>query len=184
MNAMIVGMADLGIGNFAAMAKMVNQLGGDARRMTSPSELRDASRVILPGVGAFDYAMSVVDQGGGVNLSSACSRRAAGPFSEPASVCNCSWIPARRAVAPVSVGCGVCTRFAPEPGSGLKVPHMGWNQVTPTQPSPLFPSGGAEGDGERFTSCTPTMSNALIPLTSGQPQIMALTSRRQSGATT
>jgi len=52
-----VGIADLGIGNFAAMAKMVELLGNDVTRVENPNQLRDDSHVILPGVGAFDYRM-------------------------------------------------------------------------------------------------------------------------------
>lgn len=146
---MRVAIADLGIGNFAAMAKMVSQLDGNPRRISSPTELVDASRVILPGVGAFDYAASVIDQGGWreplLRLFAEGSRpvlcvcvgmQLLVDASEEGSGAGLGWIP------------GECVRIDPPTGSGLKVPHMGWNEVTPTRPSPLFPA--AEGGSERF----------------------------------
>ena len=146
---MNVAIADLGIGNFAAMAKMVSQLGGNPRRISSPTELVDASRVILPGVGAFDYAASVIDQGGWreplLRLFAEGSRpvlcvcvgmQLLVDASEEGSGAGLGWIP------------GECMRIDPPIESGLKVPHMGWNGVTPTRPSPLFPAAGA--GRERF----------------------------------
>lgn len=145
---MIVGIADLGIGNFAAMAKMVSQLGGDPRRMTSPHELAQASHVILPGVGSFDYAATVLDTSG---------------FREPLLrimesgtrpvLCVCVGMQLLAESSDEGAGSGLgwlsgrCVKFAPESVGVLKVPHMGWNDVTPTRPTTLFPSVSEE---ERF----------------------------------
>jgi glutamine amidotransferase len=143
---MIVGIADLGIGNFAAMAKMVAQLGGDPRRMTSPSELAAAERLILPGVGAFSYAVSTLDSGGwrqplqdiledgGRPVLAVCvGMQLLVDSSEEGPGSGLGWVPGR------------CVRFSGAPD--MKVPHMGWNDVTPTRSSPLFPDTTAE---ERF----------------------------------
>ena len=145
---MIVGIADLGIGNFASMAKMVAQLGGDPRRLTSPHELAKVSHVILPGVGAFDYAAQVLDSGGwreplqrvftdgGHPVLCVCvGMQLLADSSEEGEGSGLGWIP------------GTCKRFVPEPGSNLKVPHMGWNDVIPSRTSPLFPDTAAQ---ERF----------------------------------
>ena len=134
---MIVGIADLGIGNFAAMAKMVAQLDGDPRRMTSPSELADAERIILPGVGAFSYAVAALDSGGwreplldifadgGRPVLSVCvGMQLLVDSSEEGDGSGLGWVPGR------------CVRFSS--ADGMKVPHMGWNNVTPTRSSPLF----------------------------------------------
>lgn len=145
---MIVGIADLGIGNFAAMAKMVSQLGGDPRRMTSPDELSQASHVILPGVGSFDYAAAVLDSSG---------------FREPLMrilqsgtrpvLCVCVGMQLLAEASDEGEGAGLgwlrgrCVKFASDPAGILKVPHMGWNDVTPTSRTALFPELDEE---ERF----------------------------------
>lgn len=59
-----VAVADLGIGNFAALAKMIARFGADVRRVDTPSGLSGATHVVLPGVGAFDYAVQTLDRGG------------------------------------------------------------------------------------------------------------------------
>ena len=148
---MIVGIADLGIGNFAAMAKMITQLGGLPRRMTSPDELPSASHIILPGVGSFDFAATVIDQRGWrgplLKLLSEGNRPLLGACvgmqllvdsSHEGHGTGLGWIP------------GECVRIEPPSGSGLKVPHMGWNQVTPAGPSLLFPAGPEAVVDERF----------------------------------
>jgi glutamine amidotransferase len=43
-----------GMGNVASVLSMSRFIGGDARISTSPDEVRDASTLILPGVGAFN----------------------------------------------------------------------------------------------------------------------------------
>lgn len=145
---MIVGIADLGIGNFAAMAKMVAQLGGDPRRMTAPNELAQASHVILPGVGAFDYAVAVLDAGGWRDpllrifqdgsrpvLSVCVGMQLLAQSSEEGPGEGLGWIP------------GSCRKFTAPEGSLLKIPHMGWNDIRPSHSSRLFPDPEAD---ERF----------------------------------
>ena len=150
---MLVGIADLGIGNFAAMAKMIAQLGGDPRRLTSPSEMLSASHLILPGVGAFDYAADTLDRGGwrepllrvfadgGRPVLCVCvGMELLVNSSEEGPGAGLGWIP------------GSCVRFRPPQHTGLKVPHMGWNEVSPTQPSPLFPNPAITSP-ERYYFC-------------------------------
>ncbi len=148
---MIVGIADLGIGNFAAMMKMVAQLGGDPRRVTSPEDLRAASHVILPGVGAFDYAARVLNEGGWreplLEIMQDGSRRVLCvcvgmqllvDSSEEGPGSGLGWIPGRSVRFPSGAGCA------------LKIPHMGWNDVTPVRPTRLFPEQNSD---ERFYFC-------------------------------
>ena len=135
-----VAIADLGIGNFAALARMVERCGASARRVDDPSGLADATHVILPGVGAFDYAAASLDRGG---------------WREPLARLLSS---ADRPVLCVCVGMQLLARGSVEgPGSGLaflraecralpaapglKVPHMGWNTITVIRRTPLFDVG-------------------------------------------
>jgi len=137
-----VGIADLGIGNFAAMEKMVAQLGGSPRRLTSPEGIDDVDRLILPGVGAFDYAAAQLDERGWrgpllrlfeegrvpvlavcVGMELLLDSSDEGPGS------GLGWIPGR------------CRRFDPADTPGIKVPHMGWNELTPARTTPYFSAG-------------------------------------------
>jgi glutamine amidotransferase len=140
-----VGIVDLGIGNFSAMAKMVRELDGDPRRLTDPVELGTATHIILPGVGAFDYAAGTLDERGWreplMTLFESGSRpvlcvcvgmQLLGESSEEGSGVGLGWIR----------GCSV--RFHPVGGSNLKVPHMGWNTVRPERSDPLFSNGDTD----------------------------------------
>jgi len=144
---MLIGIADLGIGNFAAMAKMLDQLGADSCRITDPAQIGEVDRLVLPGVGAFDYAARVLDEHG---WRAPLIDTMAGDRMPVLAVCvgmqllvdgseegvgrGLGWIPGR------------CRRLVPPVGSGLKVPHMGWSDITPTCDDPVI---GTEPD-QRF----------------------------------
>ena len=142
---MNVGIADLGIGNFAAMEKMVAQVGGSPRRLTSPDDLGDLDRLILPGVGAFDYAAAQVDERGWREPLRDLFREGRVPVlavcvgmellldaSDEGPGSGLGWIPGR------------CRRFDAADSPGIKVPHMGWNEVSVTRSSPLLAAGAQD----------------------------------------
>ena len=127
---MIIGIADLGIGNFAAMAKMFDRLGAQPRRLDSPSDIASVDRLVLPGVGAFDYAARVLDElkwrepllqfthEANKPLLAVCvGMQLLTQTSEEGLGAGLGWIPGR------------CIRFVTHHGDGLKVPHMGWNDL-------------------------------------------------------
>lgn len=131
---MIIGIADLGIGNFAAMAKMLNQLGVEARRIDDPAAMASVDRLVLPGVGAFDYATRVLDdlhwrgplldvmhEGIKPVLAVCVGMQLLTDSSDEGPGVGLGWIP------------GTCRRFTPDPTTGLKVPHMGWSDIAPTR---------------------------------------------------
>lgn len=135
-----VGITDLGIGNFAAMAKMVELLGHDVIRIENPNQLRFASHVIFPGVGAFDYAarrleeydwrdplLSLFSAGKTPVLAVCVGMQLLTESSEEGPGDGLGWIK------------GECVKFKPVDGSRLKVPHMGWNSVEVNRNSSLFP---------------------------------------------
>lgn len=135
-----VGITDLGIGNFSAMAKMVELLGNEAIRVENPNQLRDVSHVILPGVGAFDYAARVLDENGWRDpllslfssgttpvLAVCVGMQLLTESSEEGPGDGLGWIK------------GECVKFKPVEGSKIKVPHMGWNTVEANKKSLLFP---------------------------------------------
>lgn len=147
----MIAVADLGIGNFAAISKMVSQLGGDARRVTDPHTLANASQVILPGVGSFAYAATALEEG---EWREPLTRI----FEEGSRPVLCVCVGMQLLVESSAEGdgsglgwiAGACVRLEPDPSSSIKVPHMGWNEVTPTRRSPIFPAGDQSAEQERF----------------------------------
>jgi len=101
--------------------------------------------VVLPGVGAFGEAMANLERAGLVSVL----RRAAAerPFM---GICLGQQLLFEHSEEMGShVGLGVLPGRVLRFRGPLKVPHMGWNQVLITRPSPLF-SGVADGDFAYF----------------------------------
>ena len=53
----MITIIDYNMGNFAAIKNMLKKLGYDATVTSNPDEIRKATKIILPGVGSFDYGM-------------------------------------------------------------------------------------------------------------------------------
>ncbi len=139
MSSLVV--VDFGAGNVASMVKALRKIGGAPEIVTRAEDVKAASRVIVPGVGAFGAAMSEMRKRGlepaikdavarGVPVLGVCiglqlffesSEETAGE-------------------AGLSIFDGRCQRFAEASPSGerLKVPQIGWNQVKPAPASRLF----------------------------------------------
>ena len=60
----MITIIDYGVGNIQAFCNIYKQLGIPIRRAQSAHELEGATKIILPGVGAFDYAMTRLSQSG------------------------------------------------------------------------------------------------------------------------
>lgn len=144
----MITVVDYGVGNIGAILNMLEYLGVDAEASGDPSTLANASQLVLPGVGAFDKAMSTLR-----------TRELIAPLNHAVlerrvpviGVCLGMQLLARRSEEGSEPGLGwidadVLRIKLPE-GSQLKVPHIGWMEVRPTHQSALFDAGGPE---ERF----------------------------------
>ena len=136
----MIGVVDYGIGNVAAFLNCFELVDEPAFRVTTPEDLHLASGLILPGVGSFDLVMTTLRSRG---------------FIEPL---NERVLEAETPVLGVCVGMqimGLASEEGIQPGLGwvetkasslrtdsspsrLVLPHMGWNQVSPTNRDGLF----------------------------------------------
>lgn len=136
----MIAVVDYGMGNVGSIVNMLKKVGSPGVASADPSVLRSATKLILPGVGAFDAGMAelarrgfvdllkerVVD--GGVPLLGIClGMQLIGLGSEEGKLAGLGWIDAR----------SVRFRFSGNNGSP-RVPHMGWNSLTLTRPDPLW----------------------------------------------
>jgi glutamine amidotransferase len=132
---------DYGMGNLRSVQKAIEAVGGTAEITSDPDRVGRASKVILPGVGAFADAMAGLRRTG---LGDAfCEAVRAG---KPClGVCL-----GLQLLFDVSLedgehaGLGLLhgriVRFASAPG--LKIPHMGWNTLRIQRPAPLLSGVG------------------------------------------
>lgn len=146
-----VAIIDYGMGNLHSVGKAVEHVAPDARvEVTAdPAIVREADRVILPGVGAIRDCMAEMRRLGVDELVREVSR------DRPLlGVCVGMQALLSRSEENQGVDCiglfdGSVDFFGnelQEDGVRLKVPHMGWNQVY-QDPHPIW--HGIE-DGERF----------------------------------
>lgn len=132
----MIAIVDYGMGNLRSVEKAFLKVGADARIVSDPKAVDDASGVVLPGVGAFrDCVRNLAD----ANLTGAIIRAIdkGKPFlgiclglqvlfSESEEFGACKGLDVFR---------GRVVRF---PESELKVPHMGWNNVRIKNRPPIF----------------------------------------------
>jgi len=60
----MIGVIDYGLGNVKAFVNVYKKMNIPATIIKSAEGLRSASKLILPGVGAFDYAMQRLQESG------------------------------------------------------------------------------------------------------------------------
>jgi imidazole glycerol-phosphate synthase subunit HisH len=132
----VITLVDYGMGNLGSIRNMFKRIGVAVELAADAAALERASKILLPGVGAFDSAMQRINAAG---LREVLDRKALGErvpvmgiclgmqlltrSSEEGSLPGLGWIPA------------VTRRFPDLPG--LKVPHMGWNVVSVARDGPL-----------------------------------------------
>lgn len=139
---MNVCVVDYGAGNVGAVIRMVERAGGTARRVSTPSELGGADRLILPGVGAFDHGIAQLEQRGlvGPLRGAVMDRRVPtlGICLGMQLMCASSEEGDRRGLGWVDAE---VVRFRPKEVTGLNVPHMGWNTLDIVRANPLLADG-------------------------------------------
>ena len=60
----MIGVLDYGIGNIGSILNMLKKVGAKAQPVTTGEALSACDRLILPGVGAFDQGMALLNQSG------------------------------------------------------------------------------------------------------------------------
>lgn len=136
----MIALVDYGLGNIQAFANIYRRLGIDAYAAKSASDLRRASGIILPGVGAFDWAMSRLQESG---LREALDEEVLGAKKPVLGICVGMQMMARSSEEGVLPGLGwidaAVVKF--EAGSlddKVRLPHMGWGDVKPLNTETIF----------------------------------------------
>jgi glutamine amidotransferase len=140
-----LALIDYGAGNLHSVHNALKAAGaGDVHVTADPDVVAKADRIVLPGVGAFAHcmeALSAID--GMVAAMEQRVRVDAMPFL---GICVGMQLLADAGVEHKTTrGLGWIsgTVRAIAPAADLKIPHMGWNDVVPTQGAPLIEAGEA-----------------------------------------
>ena len=65
----MIVIVDYGVGNLGSIKNMFKKIGYKAEPSSDPDVLRQAEKLILPGVGAFDAGMSKLREYGLINFN-------------------------------------------------------------------------------------------------------------------
>ena len=129
-----------GLGNTASLVAAFTRLGVETELTTSPDAIRTADRVVLPGVGAFGPAMATLRATG---MAEAIAERAAAGRPLLGICLGLQLLATESAESPGVAGLGVLDTAVVPFGGGVRVPHLGWNRVTPTSRSRFLERGYA-----------------------------------------
>jgi len=130
-----ISILSYGLGNLGSVTNMLKRVGADARLVSTPAEVQQSERLLLPGVGAFDAGMEALQAHGLVDAIRTFARS-----GKPVmGICLGMQLlldgSAEGATEGLGLIPGVSVSF--DDAQGLRVPHMGWNQVEMRRPDPL-----------------------------------------------
>lgn len=159
----MLAVIDYGAGNLRSVLHALTYLGVESMRVIrSPHELRGADRIILPGVGAFGAGMQKLRE---QNLIPAIKDAVFAGIPYLGICLGMQFLFEYSDEMGHHEGLGLLpgyvTRFPDMPG--YKVPHMGWNEIKPTRPSPLL--RGIDGGYAYFVHsyyCVPLQQSDII----------------------
>jgi imidazole glycerol-phosphate synthase subunit HisH len=131
----MIALIDYGISNLRSVQKAFEHLATEVTLVDTPDRLAQADRLILPGVGAFPAGMKGLQERGLIEPI----KQAAREGKPLIGICLGMQLlfdssDEMGATAGLGLLPGKVTRMA---GSGLKVPHMGWNQLDVVREHPL-----------------------------------------------
>ena len=130
----MIVIVNYGLGNLASIKNMLKKIGVKSTISSDHEEIAKASKLILPGVGAFDQGMKYINN---LNLKPILDKKVLEEKIPILGIClgmqllsdgsaegklgGLGWIKGR------------CNKFSFQSitnGDTLKIPHMGWNEVT------------------------------------------------------
>ncbi len=137
----MIVIVDYGMGNLGSIANMLKKVGArDIKISSSSTDIEQADKLILPGVGAFDTGMQRLRETGLIallnekvinghtpTLGVCLGMQLMTKISEEGELPGLGWIDAET----------IRFRFDPKQ-NGLKIPHMGWNTVNISRQGTLF----------------------------------------------
>lgn len=135
----MITIIDYGAGNIGSIQNMIRKIGGQAIVTSKEEDIYNAEKLILPGVGCFDYGMRQLNDSGLITSLNKKVIEDKTPIlgiclgvqlftkgSEEGALKGLSWFDAET------------IKFNIPFERKLKVPHMGWNEVVLKKESKLF----------------------------------------------
>jgi glutamine amidotransferase len=145
----MIGIINYGLGNISAFANVFKRINTPFKIISDKQDFADVTKIILPGVGSFDHAMKLLqDSGMREELDEMVLERKIPVLG----ICVGMQILAKSSEEGTLPGLGWIDATVRKFNTDLikfktRLPHMGWNSVTPDISNKLFES---IEDGDKF----------------------------------
>ncbi len=169
---------DYQVGNLSSIANMLKKVGQKSIISGDINEIKSADKLILPGVGSFDYGMNKLNESGITEVLNEKALNDKIPFlgiclgaqlltqsSEEGVLAGLGWFKAKTIKFDFS---NLQTK--------LKIPHMGWTEVQAPRPCPLMENlvDSRFYFVHSFHFTTPDESEIMLQSEFGYPFVSAL----------
>jgi glutamine amidotransferase len=135
----MITIIDYGAGNLGSIQNMIRKIGYNATISSNEEDILNADKLILPGVGSFDFGMSKLNNSGLINSLNKKVLQLKTPIlgiclgvqlftekSDEGQMKGLSWFKAET------------VKFDYSNVDKLKIPHMGWNKIQSMKESKLL----------------------------------------------
>ena len=135
----MITIIDYGAGNLGSIKNMIRKIGFEAKISSNVEDILEANKLILPGVGSFDYGMKQLNKSGLIDALNMKVLNEKIPIlgiclgvqlftkqSEEGDLKGLSWFNAET------------VKFNFNDSYKLKIPHMGWNEIIKNKDSRLL----------------------------------------------
>ena len=127
----MITIIDYGMGNLGSVTNMLKKIGFKSVISSNIEEIRNSEKIILPGVGAFDTAIKRIDE---LGLRDVIKEAALIKKTPLLGICLGMQLLMDDSKEGNLEGLGLINgntlNFKNNVDSSLKIPHMGWNNVT------------------------------------------------------
>jgi glutamine amidotransferase len=172
---------DYGMGNLGSVKRSFEECGAEVIISDQPRDLDAASKIVLPGVGAFADAMERLHAGG---WTDAIHGAVINDHVPMLGICLGMQVLAEKGyeggeVSGLGLIAGEVRRLQPE-SADVRVPHVGWNEVHQVKANPLLHDipGGADfyfvhsyhfvaAEAANIVATTPYCGNIVSVVTAG-----------------
>ena len=126
----MITVIDYGMGNLGSVLNMFKKIGVESKLSSNLNEIGEAKKLLLPGVGSFDNAMSKINE---LGLKDVLNYKALEEQIPILGICLGMQLMTNKSEEGSQDGFGwinaTTKKFDFEKESKLKIPHMGWNKT-------------------------------------------------------
>mgnify|MGYP001169297811 FL=1 len=142
----MITIIDYDMGNLGSLLNMIKHVGGKAKISSSPEEISESKKIILPGVGRMDMGIKKLKD---TKIDKAIHHASNSKQTKILGVCLGMHLLFEYGEEGKTNGLGLLkgrvSKFSFKENEKLKIPHMGWNKVNFSRDSNFFSSLQNEG---------------------------------------